>query len=743
MRVLFNSWRDTDHPKAGGSELVVDQYATGLHQRGHDIHVRAGEAKGAPHPYATSSGGGAYSQYLLSPVHQRRRERQDGTADVVVDIINGVGFYAPLYTNKPVVAMIHHIHDEQWPMFYGPLVAKAGSFQEHKLLPKAYRNSLIITGTSAIHDELVAMGFHRDRLRHVPYQPELNRDTIPPDVPKSQEPLFVAAGRLAAGKRIDLLLEMWKNVQPTTGGQLVIIGDGPDRETLEAQAVDIGVGDTVRFAGFVSEEEKIRLFGQAWALVHSAAREGWGMVISEAGLTGTPSLGFHVPGVRDAIIDGQSGLLASTEDDFVAKWVRLSNDQSLRTDLGAEARTYADSLLSIDQIGLVEEVLQEAISLHSGRAKRQLARATPTKSSMLAPAGRSITPASANERREPLRPELTWNGSVEQVGPSLSVVIPAFNEAERLPRLLRSLPDFVEVDHTEVIVVDDGSSDTTVAVAEHELTGFTNGRVLSLVSNQGKGAALRAGVAAARGARVVFMDADMATDLGDLAPLLAALGDHAVAIGCRVSAGSRVSSGSRHRRLMGTSFNWMIRRITPLGLSDTQCGFKAFRGPEAKVLFHLSEEDGFAQDVEILALAAQLGLSIAEVPVRWTEVAGSKVNPVTDSLRTATELVSRRLRGNRQAVITGVTISAPQIDVAIAAKEVAQLVRTSDSTFVGDDLVHVLLPGAPWSIVPEIGERLAKQVDATYAGRWSIDASGVIDTADSHEVFDTHAAALN
>ena len=731
MRVLFNSWRDTDHPKAGGSELVVDQYATGLHQRGHDVHLRAGEAKDAPHPYSLSSGGGTYSQYLLSPFHHLRGGRE---ADVIVDIVNGMGFYSPLFADKPVVAMIHHIHDEQWPMFYGPLVAKFGSFQEHELLPLAYRNSLIITGTSSIHDELVAMGFHRDRLRHVPYQPEMSEASLDSGTQGSlsehDEPLFVAAGRLAAGKRIDLLLQLWEKVRPHTGGRLVIIGDGPDRAALEAQA-----SEGVEFTGFISEQAKSDLFADAWALVHSAAREGWGMVISEAGLAGTPSLGFNVPGVREAIRDGESGLLASSEEQFIASWVALASDAQLRSRLGAEARSFAKSLLAVDQIGLVEEVLEEAVSLHQQR--RGPATWSLGTKHLNQRADVATTPASTVTSDWPM-PE----DSGEKVGPSLSIVIPAFNEATRLPPLLQTLPEYVDVEQTEVILVDDGSSDATAEVAERYLDRYPNSQVLSLEVNRGKGAALRTGVAATRGSRVVFMDADMATDLRDLATVLAALGDHAIAIGSRVSAGSEVSSGSRHRRVMGIGFNWMIRQLTPLGLTDTQCGFKAFRGPEAKVLFHLSEEDGFAQDVEILSLAANMGLSIAEVPVRWTEVPGSKVHPVADSVRTAVDLVHRRVRGNHQAVITGLTIEGLSADMAVAAKEVAQLVRTTDATFAGDGVVHVLLPGARWSTVPDIGARLADRVGGSYAGRWSVDARGVVDTTDTHGIFGEPADAL-
>lgn len=727
MRIRINSWRDTDHLKAGGSELVIDQYATGLSARGHDVCVRAGEGGKVDHPYRVENGGGTYSQYLLSPFHHLARGRD---ADVVLDNINGVGFYSPLYTNKPVVALIHHIHDEQWPMFYGPLVARGGSLQEHLLMPRAYRHSLIMTPSISIHDELVAMGFRADHLRHVPHRPELavsGCETASQTVHRDQQPLFVAAGRLAAGKRIDLLLRLWEDVRPVTGGRLVIIGDGPDRAALEAAA-----GDGVEFVGFVSEAEKSKWFHRAWVLVHSAAREGWGLVISEAGLARTPSLGFNVPGVREAIVHEQTGRLATKEVDFVSQWIELAHDPILRQRLGAGAHDFATAMLNADHVGLVEEILHEAIDLNHQRRGQPTSMAFPR-------VARTQLPKEDEDTQADFAPviDLRNPAPAEEPGATLSIVVPAYNEAQRLPVLLAALPDFVDVETTEVLVVDDGSTDGTSDVATAMLERFPLGKVLVQPKNQGKGAALRAGVAASRGPRVVFMDADMATDLRDLAPLLAALGDHAVAIGTRASRGSQVNDGSRHRRVMGATLNRIMRRFTNLDFTDTQCGFKAFRGAEAKILFHLSEESGFAQDIEILALATAMQMPVAEVPVRWTEIPGSKVNPAIDSIKTANELISRRRRGNHQSVLTGITLASPVDDLAVAAKEVARLVRSTDVTVAGPDAIHVLLPGAKWTAAPTIGVRLADAVSAEYSGRWSASARAVIDATDDLDLFET------
>jgi glycosyltransferase involved in cell wall biosynthesis len=230
------------------------------------------------------------------------------------------------------------------------------------------------------------------------------------------------------------------------------------------------------------------------------------------------------------------------------------------------------------------------------------------------------------------------------MGPAVSVVVPAYNEAARLATSLPRLLDLTATDGIEVLVVDDGSTDDTVAVAEAHLKGTRTGRVLSLPRNRGKGAAVRAGVLEAAGAAVVYMDADLAADLDDLGSLLEALSGADIAVGSRAVPGSRVFDSTFPRAVMGRSWNAMVRLVTGLELHDSQCGFKGFQAPVARTLFQRSRIDGFAFDVEILALAQREGMKIVEVPVTWRAVGGSSVRPVLDSMLMARDLARIRLR---------------------------------------------------------------------------------------------------
>ena len=129
---------------------------------------------------------------------------------------------------------------------------------------------------------------------------------------------------------------MWDRVRPRTGGTLVIIGDGPERSRLERAA-----GPGVHFLGAVDERRKREELAAAWILVHTARHEGWGVVVMEAAIAGVPTLGFDVPGVRDSVADGHTGILAENEDDFVAQWESVSHDGMRRAALGRSARDRA------------------------------------------------------------------------------------------------------------------------------------------------------------------------------------------------------------------------------------------------------------------------------------------------------------------------------------------------------------------------------------------------------------------
>lgn len=238
------------------------------------------------------------------------------------------------------------------------------------------------------------------------------------------------------------------------------------------------------------------------------------------------------------------------------------------------------------------------------------------------------------------------------------MVIPAYNEAGRLPAALPLLIErlVARSGTTELLVVDDGSDDDTARVAEALLADVADGTLLRLGRNEGKGAAIRAGVARASGQRILFMDADLATDLDYVDPVLQAL-DHAhVALGSRGAPGAKAVDFGSSAWVAHHSFSWLARVATGVPVRDFQCGFKAFRAPAAKLLFHLQEEPGFAFDVELLSRAHRLGFDIVEVPVRWKAMGGSHVRLVRDSVSMAVQLA--RIAGRARTGRTGRAVAS-------------------------------------------------------------------------------------
>jgi len=229
------------------------------------------------------------------------------------------------------------------------------------------------------------------------------------------------------------------------------------------------------------------------------------------------------------------------------------------------------------------------------------------------------------------------------------IVLPAYDEERSLPALLeRYVALGAELGRRgaemRVIVVDDGSRDGTADIARRGAPGASPPVVIVLPTNRGKGAAVRAGVAASTGESVLVMDADLATDLSGLDDFVKLLVDYDVVVGSRAVAGATVRNTTWSRTLMGRTFNRMVRVLTRLEVHDSQCGFKAFRGDAARLVFSLSRVDGFAFDPEVLMIARALGLRIVEVPVEWTAVDGSSVRPLRDSFVTGAALLGLVLR---------------------------------------------------------------------------------------------------
>src|SRR5260370_35650633 len=218
--------------------------------------------------------------------------------------------------------------------------------------------------------------------------------------------------------------------------------------------------------------------------------------------------------------------------------------------------------------------------------------------------------------------------------PKLSIVIPSFNEEKRLPATLERIAGYINASgrETEVIVVDDGSTDGTARVAESSRGKIGDLRVVSNGQNRGKGYSVRHGSMDSRGEIVLFTDSDLSASIEEADKLLAKMNDYDVAIGSRAVNRELIEvHESKFRELAGIIFNRIVRVILRLPFVDTQCGFKAFRRENCKIIFEQQTIERFGFDPELLYLARHHGLRTAEVAVRWAHSPATKVNMWRDS----------------------------------------------------------------------------------------------------------------
>ena len=248
-----------------------------------------------------------------------------------------------------------------------------------------------------------------------------------------------------------------------------------------------------------------------------------------------------------------------------------------------------------------------------------------------------------------MAPESSKSPADPGTTPDLSIIIPAYNEEQRIIPTLQSIAAFLHSDRiiAEVLVVDDGSRDGTARCVEEMVNSFPQLRLVRNPGNRGKGYSIRHGFAESRGRRVLMSDADLSTPIEEihkLLPFLVSKG-YGGAIGSRAVDRSTVEVPQGWlRRTMGKTFNRLVRMLTGLPFRDTQCGFKLLDREAFLPIFRVARVDRFSYDVEILMLARRRGIGIAEIPVIWRNSPQSKVNFARDSVQMLGDIVRMVIR---------------------------------------------------------------------------------------------------
>jgi glycosyltransferase involved in cell wall biosynthesis len=338
--VLFVNWRDADHPEGGGSEQYVHRVAEGLAEAGLQVTLFCAAHDRAPADEVRAGvrivrRGGRMTVYPRALAFVRRHRPR-----LVVDVQNGLPFGSPLVTRAPVVVLVHHVHREQWPIVFGRLGGAVGWWVESVLAPRIYRRSRYVTVSSATATELAGLGVAAERITVVP-----NGIAPAPDVrvDRDPRPRLVVLGRLVPHKRVEHALEVLARLRPRWPDlRLSVVGEGWWDAKLRAAAERLGVAGSVDFLGHVDEQTKHEELARAWVHLCPSVKEGWGLVVSEAGQHEVPTVGYRsAGGLRESVVDGRTGLLVDDVRGMVEAVDRLLRGEQERRRLGRAAAAHA------------------------------------------------------------------------------------------------------------------------------------------------------------------------------------------------------------------------------------------------------------------------------------------------------------------------------------------------------------------------------------------------------------------
>lgn len=347
MRILLVNWQDPDNPHAGGAELHAFELFTRMVAKGHTVHLvcsgwKTGAATAVVNGISVERHGGRHSFALVARRAVRAALAQRRW-DIVVEDINKLPLFLPSLTSLPFCAVVPHLfgttafQEASWP------VAALVNLAERPI-PRGYRRAGFHAISESTRDDLVQRGVAPDRIRVIHPGIDSARYTPQPGLDRTTAPTFLYVGRLRRYKGVDAAigaLALARGERPDVS--LDIAGAGLDESRLRRISRELGVGEAVRFHGYVDEQRKLELFRTTWANVFPSPKEGWGLTVMEAAACGTPSLASDSPGLRDSVHHGRTGYLVPHGDAaaLAARMVELAREPALVERLGREARRAA------------------------------------------------------------------------------------------------------------------------------------------------------------------------------------------------------------------------------------------------------------------------------------------------------------------------------------------------------------------------------------------------------------------
>lgn len=319
MRILVINWQDITNPLGGGAEVHFHEIFSRVARLGHEVTLLCSGHPGAPAAEILDGiriiRRGGRTTFNLTAFLTYMRELRTEPFDVVVDDLNKIPFLTPLFVRRPLAGIVHHLFGTSIFREVNPAVASYVYAME-RLGLQVYRRSRMpfFVVSPSTRAELTGLGFPPERL-HLVHNCVDHAVHRPAPARRSAAPLIGVVGRMKRYKCVDHVLRAFPAVRRVVPDvRLLVVGEGDDRPRLEALAGELGLAGAVEFTGYVSQERKVELLQELWFGVTTSSKEGWGLTVLEANACGTPVIATDVPGLRDAVKDGETGVLVPFGD---------------------------------------------------------------------------------------------------------------------------------------------------------------------------------------------------------------------------------------------------------------------------------------------------------------------------------------------------------------------------------------------------------------------------------------------
>jgi len=346
MRILIFNWRDLRHSWSGGGEIYIFEQAKRWVKMGHQVNVFCGQDNERKLPYSEVIDGisiirkgGRYTLYFWAIWYYLRHFR--GKFDIIIDVENGIPFFTPLFSTKPKVCYVYHVHATQWLYEFPAPLSYIGFFIERYIFPFLYSQIKIIAISKTTEKELIKIGFKKSNIT-ILYSGINGTTTAKKIIKKFSNPTILYLGRIKKYKRVDLLVKIFPQiVKKIPHARLIIAGWGTEASYVTDLVMKSPLRRKISLVGPVTNSEKRNLLSKSWLFINPSIGEGWSIAVIEANRYGTPAIAFLVSGLSESIQPGKTGLLARDEKDLVEKICLAIKNKKLYTIMSKNAKEWA------------------------------------------------------------------------------------------------------------------------------------------------------------------------------------------------------------------------------------------------------------------------------------------------------------------------------------------------------------------------------------------------------------------